>query len=43
MARVLGENFDRYVLDQINVRQSALGDTERSVQNILILIAISHG
>ena len=36
MARVLGENFDRYVLDQINVRQSALGDTERSVQNILV-------
>jgi hypothetical protein len=36
MARVLGENFDRYVLEQINTRQSVLGDTERSAQNILV-------
>lgn len=39
MARVLGENFDSYVVSQIDVRQSALGDTVRSAQNTLVFNA----
>lgn len=39
MGRVLGENFDNYVVSQINTRQSALGDTNKSVQNILVFNA----
>jgi hypothetical protein len=36
MARVLGENFEQYVTDQINVRQSALGTVEKTPQNVLV-------
>ena len=36
MARVLGENFEKYVTDQINTRQSFLGRLEKSPQNVLV-------
>ena len=39
MARVLGENFEPYVVSQIDVRQSALGDTLRTPQNTLVFNA----